>query len=146
MVTPLEEAFPGLAKGGYRVTSPRASRYNCIAWAAGETRDWWWPGRNEEQEYWPPGVPRERTRDAFVAVFASLGYTVCEGESPEAGYEKIALFTLWHGLLTVPPHPQRVARSPDRATPPDRRSPFSPNHSLSFAPRCGTVTRCGTVS
>ncbi len=28
----------------------------------------------------------------FVAAFASLGYTVCEGEGPEAGCEKIALF------------------------------------------------------
>ncbi|HVS35940.1 MAG TPA: hypothetical protein VMS17_10200 [Gemmataceae bacterium] len=92
MVTPLEEAFPGLAKGGYRVTSPRDDDYNCIAWAAGETRAWWWPGRDAEREYWPPGVPRERMRGAFVAAFASLGYAACEGEGPEAGYEKIALF------------------------------------------------------
>ncbi len=92
MVTPLEEAFPGLAKSGYQVTSPRASDYNCIAWAVGETRAWWWPGRDVEREYWPPGVPRERTRDAFVAAFISLGYAICEGEGPEAGCERVALF------------------------------------------------------
>ncbi len=92
MVTPLEEAFPGLAGGGYLVTSPRDSDYNCIAWVAGETRTWWWPGRDVAKEYWPPGVPRERTHDAFVAAFASLGYAVCQGEGLEAGYEKIALF------------------------------------------------------
>ena len=34
----------------------------------------------------------EQTRDAFAAAFASLGYTVCQGEGLEAGYEKIALF------------------------------------------------------
>jgi len=92
MVSPLEVVFPGLVGSGYQVTSPRDSDYNCIAWVAGDTHTWWWPGRDVGREYWPAGVPRERTRDAFVAAFASLGYTVCEGEDPESGYEKIALF------------------------------------------------------
>jgi hypothetical protein len=92
MVKPLEEAFPKLAGSGYRVTSPRDGDYNCIAWAAGETHLWWWPGQDTAKEYWPPGIPRERTRDPFVAVFASLGYTICEGDGLEAGHEKIALF------------------------------------------------------
>jgi hypothetical protein len=92
MVRLLEEAFPGLAGRGYQVTSPRDADYNCIAFAAGDTHNWWWPGRDVGREYWPAGVPRERTRDAFVAAFASLGYTVCEGEGPESGYEKVALF------------------------------------------------------
>jgi hypothetical protein len=92
MVNPLEQIFPGLAGSDYRVTSARDRDYNCIAWAVGDSHKWWWPGTDVEREYWPPGVPRERTQDAFVAVFASLGCTVCEGENPEAGYEKIALF------------------------------------------------------
>ncbi len=92
MVMRLEEVFPQLAGSGYRVTSPHNGDYNCIAWAAGETHLWWWPGQDAAKEYWPSGIPRERTRDAFIAVFASLGYTMCEGDGPEAGYEKIALF------------------------------------------------------
>ncbi|HEY7329870.1 MAG TPA: hypothetical protein VH592_19705 [Gemmataceae bacterium] len=92
MVRPLEEMFPRLAGSGYRVTSPRDGDYNCIAWAAGDTHLWWWPGQDVVKEYWPAGVPRERTRDAFIAAFASLGYTLCEGEAQEAGYEKVAVF------------------------------------------------------
>lgn len=92
MVTPLEEMIPGLADGGYRLTSPRDGDYNCIAWAAGDTYLWWWPGRDVRKEYWPPEAPRERTLDAFVAAFASLGYTPCDGELAEAGHERIALF------------------------------------------------------
>lgn len=92
MVEPLEEVFPNLAGSGYRVTSPRDADYNCIAWAAGDTHLWWWPGKDIAKEYWPPGIPRERTRDAFVKAFASLGYTICEDDTLEAGYEKIALF------------------------------------------------------
>jgi hypothetical protein len=92
MVNPLEAAFPGLTRGGYRVTSPRDGDYNCLAWAAGITRSWWWPGQDVSREYWPPGIPRERTQEAFLAAFASLGYAVCESEALEAEHEKIALF------------------------------------------------------
>jgi hypothetical protein len=92
MVRPLEELFPGLAANAYQVTSPRDNDYNCIAWAAGDTRRWWWPSQSVGKEYWPPGVPRERTQAAFVAAFATVGYTVCEGDEPEAGFEKVALF------------------------------------------------------
>lgn len=88
----LEEIFPGLAKGGYRITSPTDPDYNCIAWAAGDTSNWWWPGPDMKREYWPPGVTREVTLAAFQAVFASLGYLVCQGEEVEPGFEKIALF------------------------------------------------------
>jgi hypothetical protein len=40
---PLEDVFPGLQGTAYRVTSPADRGYNCIAWAAGVTDDWWWP-------------------------------------------------------------------------------------------------------
>jgi hypothetical protein len=92
MVSLLEEIFSGLTPGNYQVTSPPDRDYNCIAWAAGDNRNWWWPGPDPEMEYWPPTVPRERTRAAFVAAFATLGYALCENEDPEAGYQKIALF------------------------------------------------------
>jgi hypothetical protein len=92
MVNPLEEIFPGLARGSYRITSPRDPHYNCIAWAVGDTSKWWWPGPELEREYWPPGATREATVSAFQEVFASLGYVACEGEGLEPGFEKIALF------------------------------------------------------
>jgi hypothetical protein len=100
MVKPLEEVFPNLAGSGYQVTSPRDRDYNCIAWAAGETHRWWWPGQDVTKEYWPPDVPRERTRDAFVAAFTTLGYTICEGDDLEVSYDKIALFADVEGRPT----------------------------------------------
>ncbi len=45
-------------------------------------------------------MPRERTRDAFAAAFASLGYAACVGVGPEAGSEKIALFANAEGRPT----------------------------------------------
>jgi hypothetical protein len=92
MVSPLEQLFPELAGGAYRVTSPQDRDYNCIAWTVGDSHHWWWPGRDVDREYWRLGVPRERTRGAFVLALSSVGYTVCEGEGLETGYEKVALF------------------------------------------------------
>jgi hypothetical protein len=37
MVTRLEQIFPALRHGGYRITSPVDKRYNCIAYALGDT-------------------------------------------------------------------------------------------------------------
>ena len=105
MVNPLEDALPGLAQGGYRITSPGDKRYNCIAWAAGDTANWWWPVPPDVPEvFWPPGVARVETLDAFRAVFASLGYAECPGEGVEPSYEKIAIFTNDQGI------PLHVAR------------------------------------
>src|SRR2546428_516396 len=85
------QRFPRLAGGNYRITSLWDRDYNCIAWAVGDTLNWWWPGADVENEYWPPGVPRARTLDAFRQMFATLGYVVCAGEELEPGVEKVAI-------------------------------------------------------
>jgi hypothetical protein len=100
MVSELEGLFPGLARGGCQITSPRSPRYNCIAWAAGETGAWWWPGPNPEEEFWPPGVNRVATLDSFREAFATLGYLPCEGEDLEADFEKVAIFANAQGVPT----------------------------------------------
>lgn len=38
----LKRQFPFLAKEGFTATSPTSTAYNCIAWAAGQTDEWWW--------------------------------------------------------------------------------------------------------
>src|SRR4029077_13843158 len=103
MVSALEKTFPGLAEGDYAVTSPRAKRYNCIAWAAGESGKWWWPGPDVEDEYWPPSVARVETLDAFQAAFASLGFVACPVTEAGRGFEKIAFFANKEGEPTHAP-------------------------------------------
>jgi len=80
--------FPTLNLSSFDITSPPTRRYNCIAWAAGEEHAWWWPGHS----YWPDGVPKEESVEAFAEAFARLGYTPCETAEPEANAEKIALY------------------------------------------------------
>ena len=101
------ELFPDLSPENHRVTSPRTRRYNCIAWALERDSQWWWPDPDDIC-HWPPGVPREETVAAFLAAFATLGYTECPDGDPEPGHEKLALFATAddNGAL-VPTHAAR---------------------------------------
>ena len=90
-MNPLELAYPNLIPGEYQVTSPADPVYNCIAWAAGESDRWWWPDPLGVF-FWPASVPREETLDAFVAAFASLGYSPTGDAAVEAETDKVAIF------------------------------------------------------
>src|SRR4051812_42310617 len=85
----LRAALPRLTADNYRISSPATWEYNCVAWAVGVTDTWWWPlpGR-----YWPSGVPREETVEAFLAGFASLGYFPITAEGPDPDVERVALY------------------------------------------------------
>ena len=87
----LEKQFPHLSEEGYTVTSADTIDYNCVAWAAELESEWWWPDAMN-QEYWPEGVPREETLSAFTAAFQTIGYDVCDNESLESGFSKIAIY------------------------------------------------------
>jgi hypothetical protein len=97
MVTDLERLFPRLQGANYQITSPKEARYNCIAWAAGDTERWWEPS---EKYYWPPGIPLCDSLDSYVQAFATLGYSPCSGDASEPGFEKIAIFVDSNGMPT----------------------------------------------
>jgi hypothetical protein len=82
--------FPNFYRLGSVIASPGDVRYNCIAWAAGETHRVWWPGL----WYWPPGVPIGDDLAAFVQAFATLGYMPCPDDSLEPGFEKVAIYAV----------------------------------------------------
>jgi hypothetical protein len=100
MVEGIELVFPRLQGVYWRVSSKPNDIYNCIAWAANVTKDWWWP-TGPGKTYWPNGVARVETLEAFRAAFATLGYIVCTSEELEPDFQKIALFVNDQG---VPKH------------------------------------------
>ncbi len=100
MVDHLLHLFPRLRPENFSVTSPPDRSYNCLAWAAGVTDDWWWPIGKEGRTFWPPGVPQMETLEAFQAAFATLGHVSCASEARETGFEKLALFADPHGIPT----------------------------------------------
>lgn len=101
---PLCQAFPGLDPATDLETSAPSPAYNCVAWAAGEDSRFWWPRPMALGYYWPEGVARETTLQAFQAAFATLGYEPCSLDALEDGYEKISLFT---GATGIPTHVAR---------------------------------------
>jgi hypothetical protein len=99
----LERDWPGLAQTQYRVTSKHTGDYNCLAWAIEETDRWWSP-LPEDDYYWPEGVPREVSVDAFVKAYETLGFGVCADGDLEDGVEKLAIYATSDG------RPQHMAR------------------------------------
>ncbi len=87
----LRSPFPQLNAENCRLTSPADPAHNCVAWAVRECGRWWWPDPME-QSYWPRGVPRVETVEAFHQAFAQLGFTERSGATQEPGTEKIAIF------------------------------------------------------
>ena len=95
----LTRDFPNLTSSNSRKTSDATWDYNCIAWAAGDTSQPWWPDAGGDG-YWPEGVPREETVDAFIAAYQSIGYTSCANGDCEDGVEKIAIYANANGRPT----------------------------------------------
>jgi hypothetical protein len=88
----IESAFPRLRLEGYSITSPETDDYNCIAWAGSDTNRKWDPAFTSGR-FWPDSVPRTLDLESFVELFALKGgYSPCDSESMEEGFEKIALF------------------------------------------------------
>lgn len=91
MPSDIEDCFPQIAQAGYGITSPQTPRYNCIAWAAGDTRKWWWPDPSPFA-YWPSDITRENTLPRFIEAFQTLGYELCGAADLEPDVEKIAVY------------------------------------------------------
>jgi hypothetical protein len=86
----LDDEFPYLRDSSYDITSPYTDDYNCIAWAAGDLENWWWP---EGDAYWPMNVPREHTLENFILAFRTLGFEPCDfSEQIEPEFEKVVIY------------------------------------------------------
>jgi hypothetical protein len=64
-----KDTFPNLTPSNHEKTSEHDVGYNCIAWAAGDTGNWWQPGF-----FWPVATSRdEHGIGELVSAFASIG-------------------------------------------------------------------------
>ena len=88
----LEYLFPNLAVSGYEITGEASDQYNCIAWALGITAEKW--NSEDPADYWPPSLPRNNRVETVMRLFAAEGFSLCDDDTPELGYEKIAVYAL----------------------------------------------------
>jgi hypothetical protein len=103
-----QKDWPQLTKGNHCVTSGRDPAYNCIAWAlaADKTRNWW-PAPGAPEYYWPEGIRRDSTIDAFHEGMIHLGFEPCNDFEHEVGYVKVVVYaTTQRGSF----EPQHAAR------------------------------------
>jgi len=98
----IDNEFPNVGAHGYTVTSSPSEHYNCIAWAAGDNTTWW----NDRPGYRWGNVARSPMVESLVAVFAAMGYVICESASLEDGFNKVAIYEkagLWkHASRQLP--------------------------------------------
>lgn len=82
------DEFPLLTPHNHRETSNASPDYNCVAWAAGDTENWWQPG-----VFWPKDMPQDDVGiGALEQAFFKLGYESGADDSLEPGWEKVALY------------------------------------------------------
>ncbi len=87
----IKQIFPKLIDTQFQITSEKSKEYNCIAWAVGEGNRWWEP-TTFGKHYWPDGVSREYTVDAYIAAYKTIGFIPCSDPKWEVGFEKVALY------------------------------------------------------
>lgn len=95
--------FPGLDPASFAITSQHTRTYNCIAWAAGESKRRWEPDPLGIY-HWPAGVQREYSIESFIKAYETLGYRVCFGSELEGGIEKVAIFSIAESGIQRPTH------------------------------------------
>jgi len=88
----VEAKFPKIKQEGYKVTSPQDPQYNCIAWAADVNTSWYEPDPFNMYS-WPTKGKREYSLEAYIDIYKSIGYELCNSHNLEEDYEKVAIYT-----------------------------------------------------
>ena len=78
------------------ITSTKDKSYNCIAWAAEDNENFWWPIGG----HWPEGMPRVLNLECFKFVYGAAGYVITDTSDLETGYQKIAIYVDRDGIPT----------------------------------------------
>lgn len=95
----LGHIFPNLTKDTARITSQEDYRYNCIAWAGGDSKKWWEPS-GKSYHFWLHH-DLAYTMESYLKVFNILGFKEeSDSSEPEKGFEKVALYVDPNGIPT----------------------------------------------
>lgn len=89
MTRKLRRLFPRLFGNEYRLASKKTRRYNCLAWAIGDTGVWWDAGVGG---VWPDGILDDGSVLAAIRFFEHFGYTRAANADLEKDVVKIAIY------------------------------------------------------
>jgi hypothetical protein len=109
-VVKMTEWFPNIEPNNTKLLSENDDRANCIAWAMGDAKRWWWPiqpgAKPRRKHHWPDACKRHNDMNAFEALMEYVGGVETKNEKHERGFIKVAFFAT--GGLT--PYMQHAAR------------------------------------
>jgi hypothetical protein len=88
----IEDQIPELATTSYEIKSDPTIRYNCFAWAARDSANYWDPLQIGKGYFWPLGPPAFPNLASYVAAYETQRFRECNSTSLEPGKEKIAIF------------------------------------------------------
>ena len=83
--------YPLLTAESYEVTSAKDKSYNCVAWALGADDDWI-DHSGMTGTTWPAGIDDSGSVASWIALFAREGYSACDSDEAEQGFEKVAIY------------------------------------------------------
>jgi hypothetical protein len=88
----IERDFPHLLPDDYVKYCPKDVTYNCIAYAAGDTTQFW-DGYGVDPGFYWPGPPGELLVH-LIEAYRAVGFKECHSSDLEAGFEKVALYKI----------------------------------------------------
>jgi hypothetical protein len=88
----LYDRLPRLRDSPHRVTSSPDEEYNCVAWVRRELKRYYAPGLFWPHDIVPEPKANEDDLDAFVTIFETWGYGLCDSSEYEPGFLKIAIY------------------------------------------------------
>ena len=83
--------FPNANLSNTSKTSEPTDAYNCIAWAVGDSNQWWEP--NLLEYFWPAGARQDDSIEALKEAYQAVGFSECADDEWEESVEKIALYS-----------------------------------------------------
>jgi hypothetical protein len=83
-------SFPHSEIDPFILTSPEDANYNCVAWALGDTENWWEP---DEDYFWLEGLDFDDTLQTVQRLFEHFGFEAITHPNWENQLEKIALYS-----------------------------------------------------
>lgn len=83
-------SFPNSFDFPFEITSPETAQYNCVAWALGDSENWW---EADDDYQWLDNIEYSQSLLAVKSLFENFKFEISDNDSLEKGFEKIALFS-----------------------------------------------------
>ncbi|HLK63307.1 MAG TPA: hypothetical protein VKU19_07700 [Bryobacteraceae bacterium] len=89
----IERDFPALGQGDYQINSAQDFNYNCLAFALGDSSQWWEPPRGFGG-YWPDGFSQDLSITTVISILGLHGFKFELPSSQVPVGEAIAIYAI----------------------------------------------------